>query len=326
MSYKTYEIVKPNFPEKTNYIPHAFPKEIYYPLSKEKREAARAQHFGVKKDWFIGLWVNRNASRKMPSDVLEAWKMFLDTLQEKEGHKNATLIMHTDPNDSEGPNLFTVAEMLGISGNVWFSPNRVNFEEMNIIHNISDVCVNIAKNEGFGLSTMISMQCGQPIIALKTGGVTRQVVDHRDNSENGIAIEPVTRKLVGSQMVPYIYEDFAQQKDVAEAFYKIYKMSPEEKETLSQKLKDYVDFEYNYSNVVSEWDKTLNECIVNFKAQPEKRWELLPIDPVVSHQPKTEIRHTPALPIQGTVPKITLPTRKPIDISAMIKARTEGKR
>lgn len=32
LAYKTYDLVKPNFPEKTNYIPHAFPKSIYFPI------------------------------------------------------------------------------------------------------------------------------------------------------------------------------------------------------------------------------------------------------------------------------------------------------
>ena len=29
-------------------------------------------------DDFVGIWVNRNAKRKRPGDVLAAWKMFLN--------------------------------------------------------------------------------------------------------------------------------------------------------------------------------------------------------------------------------------------------------
>ena len=39
--------------------------------------------FGEKADWFIGLWVNRNATRKMPNDILNSWKLFLDNLEKK---------------------------------------------------------------------------------------------------------------------------------------------------------------------------------------------------------------------------------------------------
>jgi glycosyltransferase involved in cell wall biosynthesis len=325
LSYKTYQIVKPNFPDKTHYIPHAFPKDIYYTMPKDKVSQLRAQHFGDKKDWFYALWVNRNATRKVPSDVLESWKMFLDMLKEREGHQNAVLIMHTDPNDQEGPNLFMVSEMLGISPNVWFSPNRIGFEEMNVMHNITDVCVNIAKNEGFGLSTLISMQCGKPIIALKTGGMTRQVVDHRSGVENGVALEPSKRILVGSQLVPYIYEDFADQKETAEAFYKIYKMTDSEKESLAKQMADYLDYEFNYEKVVQAWDETMDNCITNFKTNPPKKWELNPIDPKTVTGTIPNLPQAPAVPVamprQNRV-SLPIPVKKPIDISALIKEKT----
>lgn len=151
ISHKSYEFIQPNFPDRTNYIPHAFPKEMYHALPLEQIKTLRQQHLGDKSDWFVALWSNRNATRKMPSDVLESWKFFLDKLQEKEGHKKAVLIMHTDPTDMEGPNLFAVCDLLGISQNVWFSTARVGFEEMNVMHNMADTCINIAKAEGFGL-------------------------------------------------------------------------------------------------------------------------------------------------------------------------------
>ncbi|HCT53552.1 MAG TPA: hypothetical protein DF712_13950, partial [Balneola sp.] len=114
--------------------------------------------------------------------------------------------MHTEPLDSEGPNLFKVSEMLGIQDNVFFSRERVEFDQMNILYNISDFCINTSYAEGFGLSTLESMMAGTPIIAPKTGGLTRQVVDHRDGSENGVALDIDVKTLVGSQQVPYIYE------------------------------------------------------------------------------------------------------------------------
>ena len=90
-----------------------------------------------RKDHFVGMWVNRNAKRKRPNDVLVSWKMFIDELYEKHGHKNATLIMHTDPYDQEGPNLYAAMEMLGVAEHVFISPERVEFHQMNILHNIS---------------------------------------------------------------------------------------------------------------------------------------------------------------------------------------------
>ena len=259
-SYKTFELVNSKFPEKTNFIPHALPEDIFYPMSKEETARQKKNLMGeAKKDHFTGLWINRNAKRKRPNDVLMSWKLFLDQLQEKYGHKNAQLIMHTDPNDQEGPNLTTTLEMLDIVDNVIISPGRVEFPQMNILHNISDFCINIALNEGFGLATLEAMQTGNPIIAQKTGGLTRQVVDHRDGSENGVGIDPDVRSLVGSQGVPYIYEDYCTNENSAAAIMKLYELGPEKRAALGKKARDYVLSEFNIVKTVDQWHNTLSD-------------------------------------------------------------------
>ncbi|OPZ13883.1 MAG: D-inositol-3-phosphate glycosyltransferase [Alphaproteobacteria bacterium ADurb.BinA280] len=266
ISYKTYEILKTHHPNKTNYIPHAFPKKIYYPMTSEQIDSARKQFFGTKADWFQVLWVNRNAARKMPADLLFGWKTFLDGLEKKHGNRNAMLIMHTDPADPEGPNLLAVSEELGINENVLFSTEKLKFEQMNLIHNMTDTCINIAKNEGFGLSTMISMMAGKPIVALCTGGLTRQVVDYRDGTEHGSAIKPIKRALVGSQHVPYIFEDFCTEGQIADALMKVHEMTPEKKNEMKKKVLEYCDHEFSYENMISAWDQTLCRVIVDFKS------------------------------------------------------------
>ena len=206
-SHHTYTQLKDKFPDKTNFIPHSVPKETFKPIPKNLAMENKRGLLGKdREDHFVAIWVNRNAKRKRSSDVLESWSLFLEKLQEQEGHKNATLIMHCDPHDHEGANLVTVSDHFGISENVFFSKERLEFEQMNILYNISDVCLNISFAEGFGLSTLESMQAGTPIIAQKTGGLTRQVEDYRDGSHNGIALDVEFRTLVGSQQVPYIYE------------------------------------------------------------------------------------------------------------------------
>jgi len=272
LSYKTYEMVKSKFPERTNYIPHAFPKEVYFPLPEQTKADLRKKNFGDRADWFVGTWVNRNATRKMPNDVLNAWRVFLDRLQAEEGHRKAVLIMHTDPNDVEGPNLIAVTEKLGINEHVMFSTQKVDFNDMNALYNITDFTVNVSKAEGFGLATLSAMMAGKPIIALKTGGLTRQVVDHRDGSEHGVAIEPAARTLVGSQAVPYIYDDHVNYLDVAEAYWKLYKMTPEERKALFEKNIAYCDFEFSYENMIKQWDETLDKCISEWKTNKPKSW------------------------------------------------------
>lgn len=270
-SYHTYTQLKDRFPGKVNFIPHTVPKDIFKKLEKEEVLKRKEELLGPeRKDHFVGIWVNRNAKRKRSSDVVESWKIFLDKLEQREGHRNASLIMHCDPHDPEGPNLIQVSEMLGVKNNIVFSTDRIDFSQMNILYNISDFCLNISFAEGFGLSTLESMQAGTPIIAQKTGGLTRQVVDHRDNSENGFALDVEMRTLVGSQQVPYIYEDYVSAETVSDAIMKMYLLSPNEKEQLSEKVMSYVESEFNYRKMIDSWDETLWNSIQNWKDSYER--------------------------------------------------------
>jgi len=134
------------------------------------------------------------------------------------------------------------------------------------------VCVNIAYAEGFGLATLEAMQCGKPVIAVKTGGLTRQVVDHRDGTENGIALDVELQALVGSQQVPYIYEDYVSSETVAKAFTDMYEMGPAARKELGQKARDYVMSEFSYQKTIDLWHESLLDTIENWKDR-YKRWE-----------------------------------------------------
>ena len=150
---------------------------------------------------------------------------------------------------------------------------------MNLLHNMSDCCISLSYAEGFGLSTLEAMQCGNPIIAPKTGGLTRQVVDHRDGSENGVAMDIEFRSLVGSQSVPYIYEDYVSCETTAAAIKKIFDLSEEDRKTLSSKVQSYVMEEFNYDDAIDKWHDTLVKTIEDWKEgkSTTNRFELLEI-------------------------------------------------
>jgi glycosyltransferase involved in cell wall biosynthesis len=266
-SHLTYQICAEDFPEKTNFVPHALPNEIFYPLSDEQIASKKQSLLGnARKDDFVLFWVNRNARRKRPSDVIEAWSIFRRRI-ESQGKRDATLIMHTDPLDQEGPNLHEVTRLFNVQDSVVFSTDRIDFGQMNVLHNISDACINISYAEGFGLATLEAMQCAKPIIALKTGGLTRQVVDHRDGTENGVALPIEFRTCVGSQVVPYIYEDYVSIDTTANAIEKIYSMSKDERKKLGEKARNYVQSEFAYQDVIDRWHETLNETIENWRSR-----------------------------------------------------------
>ena len=274
-SYLTYEMVSKIYPEKTHFIPHALPDQLFYPLSKSEINIYRQQILGNKKDDFIVFWVNRNAKRKRSSDVIWAWSEFVKKAKEINGENfKATLLMHTDPNDVEGPNLLAVSEHFGVSNSIIWSNNRVEFEKMNVLHNISDCCLNISFAEGFGLATLEAMQCAKPIIATKTGGLTRQVVDHRDGTENGVALNVDFRTLVGSQILPYIYEDYSSIETISNAILKLYLMNKDDREKLGKKAFDYVKSEFNYQKTVDLWHESLLKLIEEYKFKVNNRWSI----------------------------------------------------
>jgi glycosyltransferase involved in cell wall biosynthesis len=269
-SYLTYEMVSQWFPEKTNFVPHSLPEQLFYPLpDKEKLQIRRETVGPEREDHFIAFWVNRNAKRKRPNDLIWAWKIFMDRLLEEEGHQKASLVLHTDPNDQEGPNLFAVTDMLGIKESVIFSNQRVEFDHMNRLHNMSDVCVNVSYAEGFGLPTLEAMQTETPIIAVKTGGLTRQAVDHRDGSENGVALDVEFKSLVGSQQVPYIYEDYVSPETIADSFMKMYRMGPEKRKELGKKAREYVLSEFSHQKTIDLWHDSLTDLVDNWRTRHE---------------------------------------------------------
>lgn len=263
----TYETVHKWFPEKTNWAPHSLPIGVYKKITHAEKLKYKTNALpGKPEDEFIGLWVNRNAHRKRPGDVILSWKMFIDELEKKYGHKKATLIMHTDPHDMEGPNLLKIVDFLGMNQNVYFSPNRVGFDEMNIFYNIADFTVNISSAEGFGLPTLEAAYAGTPAIALKTGGLTRQIIDHRDGSENGIAVPVEVQRLCGSQQIPFILEDHVSHKTVADAFMKMYELGEDGRGALGKKARDYVNFEFVHTELVKLWDESMTKTIDKFKS------------------------------------------------------------
>jgi glycosyltransferase involved in cell wall biosynthesis len=270
-SYLTYSMCSENFADKTNFIPHAIPEDLYFPFEDDRIKTLKNKMLpNDKKDHFIVSWVNRNARRKRPGDLLMSFRIFLEMLEKKTGHRKASLLLHTDPLDKEGQNLYEVAEQQGLTQNIIFSTNRISFEEMNNIYNISDCYINISLAEGFGLGTLEAMQAGTPIIALKTGGMTRQVVDHRDGSENGVALPVEFKALVGSQHVPYIYEDYVKQETVANGLMKLYDMGDEKRRELGQKARNYVLSEFSYQKTVDLWHDSLEDTIQNWKSRYNK--------------------------------------------------------
>jgi glycosyltransferase involved in cell wall biosynthesis len=265
-SYLTYKLLKENLDkESINYIPHSYPSSMFFKIDKEKIINEKIKILGENnKDSFICLWINRNCKRKRPSDVIKSWSIFINSLEEKEKSK-CILLMHTNPEDKAGPNLFSVIEYFKMKSNVMLSSSIIDTDILNILYNISDCTINISFNEGFGLTTLESMMTGTPIISSKTGGLTYQVIDHSDNSENGVSLDIDTRVLNGNQKIPYIYEDYVSCENIVKGIKKYYNFSKKKKEKLSVKVSNFSKKDFNYEKSINEWDKSIEKAIFDFK-------------------------------------------------------------
>ena len=109
-SHHTYEQLNPVYPDKTHFVPHTVPRDVYFEFTEDQKRQSKEKWLPNKQDWFVGFWSNRNARRKRPNDLLWAWSVFLDKLEKEQGHRKAVLLMHTDPFDSEGPNLLALRD------------------------------------------------------------------------------------------------------------------------------------------------------------------------------------------------------------------------
>ena len=223
ISKLTYDIVQNVAPEvESSYIPHAVNSEIFKPLEVPQIAQIRADQ-GID-DKFVVFWNNRNARRKQSGSVIFWFNEFLKQV----GRDKACLIMHTDVKDVHGQDLEAIIANLGLTnGEVKFSREKVEPGQLALMYNMADVTINIADAEGFGLATLESLSCGTPIIATMTGGLQDQLTD----GENwyGIPVYPASKAIIGSQEVPYIYEDRVSQQDVVDALVKMYEMSNDER-------------------------------------------------------------------------------------------------
>jgi glycosyltransferase involved in cell wall biosynthesis len=251
MSKVSADIVKnvaPEVPHK--YIPLTVDTDIFKPL-----EESEYQQF-VKTGKTVFFWNNRNARRKMSGSVVWWFKEFLD----KVGHDKACLWMHTDPLDVHGQDLESIAKNLGLTrDNFMISNGRVAPNDLTKFYNAADCVINISDAEGFGMGTLESLSCGTPIIVNMTGGLQEQVTDGMEWF--GVGIYPSSKSIVGSQPVPYIYEDRISREDFIAALEKIHNMTRTERKQLGSKGRQHVLNNYDLKYISSEWEKTMDEFI-----------------------------------------------------------------
>ena len=225
----------------TGFVPHGLDNNIYKPISAEDELYQKYyQEIKVKRGIdFVFFWNNRNIRRKLPGDVILSFKRFREMLPENQRDK-VGLVMHTSPIDNAGTDLRAIHEKIAPECKIIFSEAKVSAAELNAMYNVADVTINIASNEGWGLSCTESLLAGTPVINSVTGGLqdqcgfvdendewitfddkfsTNHTGKHRKHGKWAIPVFPSNRSLQGSPQTPYIFDDRSSFEDVADAMY-----------------------------------------------------------------------------------------------------------
>ena len=232
-----------------HYLPHAVDSQIFKPLTKQEVLNVKMDSLGeAAKNKMVFFWNNRNARRKQSGTLIYWFKEFLDRV----GHDKACLIMHTDPKDPHGQDLEYIIKQLDIdNGQVLLSTAKYPPEHLSAIYNMADCTINISDAEGFGLATLESLSCGTPIIVNMTGGLQEQVT----NGEEwfGIGLEPCSKSIIGSQEIPYIYEDRLNKEKFVDALEEFYNLDPKQREEMGQRGREHVMMNYGFEKFQEQW-------------------------------------------------------------------------
>ena len=256
ISKQTYNInvqlIQDSIDEKVvKYIPHGI-ENTYYPMnpSSPQLDEYKRKVFGNDIPKFILLFNARNMNRKNMGDLVLGWKLFTDTLSDKDA-VSCCLLMHCNPSSWDGTDIEAIWKDNSNTDRckVKFLDYNMSFAEMNLMYNISDGVILPSYAEGWGLSITEAMMTGKMFIATVTGGMQDQM---RFEDENGnwitfskdfptnsigkykkhgdwcIPIFPITARSNGSPKNPYIYEDVIRIQDIADAITKLYNI-PKEK-------------------------------------------------------------------------------------------------
>tara|TARA_B100000287_G_scaffold329180_1_gene313773 strand:+ start:1 stop:1014 length:1014 start_codon:yes stop_codon:yes gene_type:complete len=244
------------------YVPHGINENVFYPIINDLEFDVWKEKFLKEEYDFVVLWNSRNIRRKNPSDIILAWRTFLDQLPVEQA-KKCLLLMHTDPVDPNGTDLPAVVENFCNPEvhKVKFSTEKLDTKHLNYLYNCSDAHMFMTDNEGWGLGLTESLTAGRMIIAPVQGGMQDQMrfedkkgdwidfsTEHPSNVDGkykkcgkwAIPMFPKTRSVKGSVLTPYIFASQVSIEDAAIALMKTYKLGSEERKKRGLAGRDWV--------------------------------------------------------------------------------------
>ncbi len=164
---------------------------------------------------------------------------------------------------------------------------------------MSDVVINLASAEGFGLGTMEAILTERVIIANVTGGLQDQMgfrdengdlLDanvhycaewgsnhdgkYRTHGEWVLPIFPNNISIVGSPATPYIFDDRCDWREAADALRTVYDMTPEERARRGALGRQYaLENGFTAQQMADNFVDGIETTLANWK--PRKRFTLI---------------------------------------------------
>jgi glycosyltransferase involved in cell wall biosynthesis len=277
-----------------SYVPHGINETTYRPLESVGSDITGMIH-GNKKYEFVLYYNNRNIRRKQTSDVIYSYKLFCDMLPKEQSEK-CLLLMHTSSVDQNGTDLPAVIESICKEYDVKITDKKFDQDKLNEIYNSVDCTINIANNEGFGLTTAESLMAGTPIIVNVTGGLQDQCgfnftaddyieigsLHNKDKSmhlvqegEWVIPVWPAVNSVNGSPATPYIFDDRVNATDVSKAIHKMYQMEKNKRKEIGLLGREFVKENFSSKVMCEKMIDGIETTLSNWK--PKNRYNLYKI-------------------------------------------------
>ena len=279
-----------------SYVPHGINENVFFPIDKNNPKLIETKKaiFKDKEYDFILMFNSRNIRRKSIPDTLAAFKLFLDKLPKEKADKCA-ILLHTQPVDEHGTDLYAVRDMLFNEeqcSQIYFSDQRLSSPDINLLYNLADVGILLSSNEGWGLSLTEAMMCGKMIIGNVSGGMQDQMrfshnskwIDFdtdfcsnhfgtvKDCGDWAIPVFPSNISIQGSVPTPYIYDDRVDFRDAAIAIMEVYELGAEERERRGKLAREWVTSEesgMSASNMCKNVIKHVDEVLAIWKPKPK---------------------------------------------------------
>lgn len=265
-------------------IPHGVDTDDFKPLGDsiddmhlkvEDAQTGELNKVNVNDRFIVGMVAANHGDRKRIPQHLEAFKKFLDEVDE-----DALMYVHTEQNAQEGYNLGEVFSEIGVPQRNLIWPSSEEYGEvgdayLNRWYNAFDVLVNCSQGESWGLTITEAMAAGTPAIVTNFSSMPEQLgVDPHNPGEDiswvygdgrkghdigvaphGMVVNPavgIWRERVSSKQ--YVVSS----SDIYQAL-KYYHSHPDLREEHGEKAREYVVDNYDWEEeIVPQWNELFN--------------------------------------------------------------------